>query len=63
MARVNQQRWQYTLASLFWLMLLVALLAGAWRIGWMKVAATVAIGTGVLFCLVWAAFLFDELRR
>ena len=63
MTRLNEQRWQYGLASLFWLTLAVALLFGAWRIGWMKVAFTVSIGTAILFCVAWVSFFFDELRR
>ena len=63
MERRNETRFQYGLASLFWLTLAVAVVLGSWRIGWWKVAACATFLIGVLFCVVWASFIFDELRR
>jgi len=62
MARLNEKR-QYGLAGLFWLTLVAAVLLWSWRIGWGKVAATVAVLPALLLGMFCVWLLFDKARR
>jgi hypothetical protein len=63
MAGLNQERFQYSLAALFWVNFAAAVLMGSLRIGWWKVAAVVSFFAFLLFFVVWVSFIFDELNR
>jgi hypothetical protein len=59
----ESRRYQYRLATLLGLMLVASLLLGAWRIGWERVVFAIAVSTGVLSCLAWIWFKYQQLRQ
>ena len=63
MAALNEKRFQYGLASLFWLTFVAAVVLGSWRIGWWKVVATVAVLPALLLGVLWVWLLFDKARH
>jgi hypothetical protein len=62
MPRLASNRYQFSLAGLFWLTLVAGLLLWVVSVGWWKVATVVALGTGVLFAIAYLLLLIDKLR-
>jgi hypothetical protein len=62
MTPLNHQRYQFSVAGLFWLTLVAALLLWAFSVGWWKVAGVIALGTAVLFAFAYLLLMIDQHR-
>jgi hypothetical protein len=60
---MRSSRYQFSLADLFCLTFATSVLLASCRFGWWRVAGTLSVFTGVLYCVVFVALLLQRLPR